>query len=159
MQTEYSLWTRNPEIAVLDACKELGTAFVAFSPVARGFLCGDLRDPAQLLASDIRLAMPRFQADNYARNLQLLDAFALVARQADCRPAQLALAWLLAQGEHIIPIPGTTSVEHLRENMRAAQLHIDAALLERVSEIIGEHNVAGQRYAPATQKEVDTEVF
>ena len=159
VQTEYSLWTRNPEIAVLDACKDLGAAFVAFSPVARGFLCGGLRDPAQLLAGDIRLAMPRFQADKYARNLLLLDAFVEVARQADCTPAQLALAWLLAQGEHIIPIPGTTCVEHLRENMKAAELRIDAALLAHVSELIGEHNVAGQRYAPATQKEVDTEVF
>ena len=112
VQTEYSLWTRNPEIAVLDACRELGAAFVAFSPVARGFLCGDLTDVSTLDAKDIRRAMPRFSPDNYAANLKLLPAYKAVARDAGCSPAQLALAWLLHKAPHIIPIPGTTSVEH-----------------------------------------------
>ncbi|QIL83331.1 aldo/keto reductase [Diaphorobacter sp. HDW4A] len=159
VQTEYSLWTRNPEIAMLEACQELGTAFVAFSPLARGFLCGDLRDPSLFEAGDIRRAMPRFQPEHYARNLQLLDGFVALARLADCSPAQLALAWLLAQSEHIIPIPGTTSERHLLNNLHAAHLRIDASMLKQAGELIGEHSVAGPRYAPATQKEVDTEMF
>ncbi|HCE94386.1 MAG TPA: aldo/keto reductase, partial [Acidovorax sp.] len=108
VQTEYSLWTRNPEIAVLDACRELGVAFVAFSPVARGFLCGGLTDVSTLDAKDIRRAMPRFAPEAYAANLKLLDGYQAIARDVGCTPAQLALAWLLHQGEHIIPIPGTT---------------------------------------------------
>jgi aryl-alcohol dehydrogenase-like predicted oxidoreductase len=108
MQSEYSLWTRNPEIAVLDACRELGVAFVAFSPLARGFLTGDLREPAGLPPKDIRLAMPRFQPAHYPANLKLLDGFGKIARENDCTMAQLALAWLLAKAPHIIPIPATT---------------------------------------------------
>src|SRR5207253_2277895 len=105
VQTEYSLWTRNPEIAVLDACRELGVTFVAFSPLARGFLTGCLRDVTTLPPKDIRLAMPRFQSENFARNLKLLDGFAAIAKQNDCTMAQLALAWLLAKAPHIVPIP------------------------------------------------------
>ena len=100
VQTEYSLWTRNAEIAVLDACREMGIAFVAFSPLARGFLTGALRDVATLPPKDIRLAMPRFQGENFARNLKLLDGFAALARENDCTMAQLALAWLLAKAAH-----------------------------------------------------------
>ena len=110
VQTEYSLWTRNPEIAVLDACRELGAAFVAFSPVARGFLCDALHDVATLDAKDIRRTMPRFAPDNYAANLKLLPPYKALAKEAGCTPAQLALAWLLHKAPHIIPIPGTTSV-------------------------------------------------
>ena len=108
VQTEYSLWTRNAEVAVLQACRELGITFVAFSPLARGFLTGELRDVSALPPKDIRLAMPRFQAEHFARNLGLLDGLSNIARQNGCTMAQIALAWLLAQGEHIIPIPGTT---------------------------------------------------
>ena len=118
VQTEYSLWTRNPEIAVLEACRELGAAFVAFSPVARGFLCDALHDVSTLDAKDIRRAMPRFSPENYAANLKLLPPYKALAREAGCTPAQLALAWLLHKAPHIIPIPGTTSVEHLREDLR-----------------------------------------
>ena len=103
VQTEYSLWTRNPEIAVLDACRELGVAFVAFSPVARGFLCGELQDVSTLDAKDIRRSMPRFAPENYATNLKLLPAYLRLAQEAGCTPAQLALAWLLHKGEHIHP--------------------------------------------------------
>ena len=120
VQTEYSLWTRNAEVAVLQACKELGITFVAFSPLARGFLTGELRDVSALPPKDIRLAMPRFQAEHFARNLGLLDGLSNIARQNGCTMAQIALAWLLAQGEHIIPIPGTTRIDHLEENMGAA---------------------------------------
>jgi aryl-alcohol dehydrogenase-like predicted oxidoreductase len=107
LQSEYSLWTRNPEIAVLDACRELGTAFVAFSPLARGFLGGQLRDVSRLEPKDIRRAMPRFSPENHAANLALLDAFEGEAAQLGCAPATLALAWLLHQGDDILPIPGT----------------------------------------------------
>lgn len=159
VQTEYSLWTRNAEIAVLDACRELGAAFVAFSPLARGFLGGGLRDVSTLDAKDIRRAMPRFFPDNYARNLELLAGFEALAREARCTSAQLALAWLLDQGEHIVPIPGTTRIAHLEENFAAAGLAPDAALLARAGELIDRHTVAGPRYPAATQQEIDTEEF
>ena len=121
VQTEYSLWTRNAEVAVLDACRELGIAFVAFSPLARGLSDGELRDVSTLPPKDIRLAMPRFQGEHFARNLALLDGLSAVARESGCTMAQAALAWVLAQGTHIIPIPGTTRLDHLEENARAEQ--------------------------------------
>ncbi len=135
VQTEYSLWTRNPEIAVLDACRELGTAFVAFSPVARGFLCGPM-DVGALDAKDIRRAMPRFSPDNYAANARLLPAYQALAAEAGCTPAQLAIAWLLQRGEHIIPIPGTTSVDHLLEDLGAADVRLSADVMARVEALI-----------------------
>ena len=159
VQTEYSLWTRNPEIAVLDTCRELGIAFVAFSPVARGFLCGDLTDVSTLDAKDIRRSMPRFQPDNYAANLKLLPAYLALAREAGCSPAQLALAWLLHKGEHIIPIPGTTSVEHLLDDLGASEVQLAPGLIERVEALIHEGSVHGNRYNDQANREVDTEVF
>lgn len=159
VQTEYSLWTRNPEIAVLDACRALGVAFVAFSPVARGFLCGELRDVATLDAKDIRRAMPRFAAQAYAANLQLLDGYLQVARDVGCTPAQLALAWLLHRGEHIIPIPGTTRVEHLHDDLGAVNVRLDAATLARLDALINERTVVGPRYNAQNASEVDTENF
>ena len=159
LQTEYSLWTRNPEIAVLEACKELGVAFVAFSPVARGFLCGQLQDVSTLDAKDIRRSMPRFAPDNYAANLKLLPAFQQVAREVACTPAQLALAWLLHRGEHIIPIPGTTSVAHLAEDLGAVDLRLSPAVMARLDALINQKNVVGSRYNAQGNSEVDTEVF
>ncbi len=132
VQTEYSLWTRNPEIAVLQACRDLDIAFVAFSPVARGFLCDAVHDVATLDAKDIRMSMPRFDADNHAKNLKLLPGYKALAQEAGCTPAQLALAWLLHKGGDIIPILGTTSVEHLREDLAAADVKLDVDLLERL---------------------------
>lgn len=159
LQTEYSLWTRNPEIAVLDACRELGTAFVAFSPVARGFLPGTLRDVSAFDAKDIRRAMPRFTPANYAENLTLLDGLAEVAREAGCTLAQLALAWLLHRGEHILPIPGTTSVAHLEENLGALRVSLTLAQMQRLDTLMPPGRAAGARYNAATQTEVDTEEF
>ncbi len=159
VQTEYSLWTRNPEIAVLDACRELGTAFVAFSPVARGYLCGDPIDVSALDAKDIRRAMPRFSEENYAANLQLLPAYHALAKEAGCSPAQLALAWLLQKAPHIIPIPGTTSVDHLHDDLGAASVKLDPALIAKAEELINQHTVTGPRYNPQGTSEVDTEVF
>lgn len=158
VQTEYSLWTRNPEIAVLQKTRELGAAFVAFSPVARGFL-GGLRDVAALEEKDIRRPMPRFSPENYPANLRLLDALQGLAAQAGCTTAQLGLAWLLARSEHILPIPGTTSPQHLAENFAAAELEIDAAILQQAGELIHQNSVAGARYPAATQAEIDTEEF
>jgi aryl-alcohol dehydrogenase-like predicted oxidoreductase len=157
MQSEYSLWTRNPEIAVLDACRELGTAFVAFSPLARGFLTGDLRDPAQLPAKDIRLAMPRFQPAHYPANLKLLDGFERIARENDCTMAQLALAWLLAKAPHIIPIPATTRSDHLAQNAGAAAIRLVPGAMDRMEALINPATVSGPRYNAAQLPEIDTE--
>jgi aryl-alcohol dehydrogenase-like predicted oxidoreductase len=159
VQTEYSLWTRNPEIAVLEACRELGAAFVAFSPVARGFLCDALHDVSTLDAKDIRRAMPRFFPDNFAANLKLLPPYKALAREAGCTPAQLALAWLLHKAPHIIAIPGTTSVEHVHEDLQAADVRLDAGLIARLEALINEKTVAGNRYSEQSNSEVDTEVF
>ena len=159
VQTEYSLWTRNPEIAVLDACKELGAAFVAFSPVARGFLCNVQLDLAALDAKDIRRGMPRFAPDNYAANLKLQAAYNTVAQEAGCTSAQLALAWLLHKAPHIIPIPGTTSVAHLKEDLGAVDVEISAQVMARLEGLVNEGTVAGNRYNAQANSEVDTEVF
>jgi aryl-alcohol dehydrogenase-like predicted oxidoreductase len=159
MQNEYSLWTRNPEINGLAACKELGVAFVAFSPLARKYLTGTLRDATGFEEKDIRRAMPRFTVGNYAANLRLLDEYAAIARDVGCTQGQLALAWLLARGDHVIPIPGTTKVEHLRENMGALSVELDAATVARLDTLINQKTVVGPRYNAATQAEIDTEEF
>lgn len=159
LQTEYSLWTRNPEIAVLQACRELGVAFVAFSPVGRGFLAGGLTDVSTLDAKDIRRAMPRFAPENYARNLALFEGLKRIAEKRGCTPAQLSLAWLLAQGEDVIPIPGTTRIAHLEEDLGAVDVKLDAATLAELDALINQRTVAGARYNAATQQEIDTEEF
>ena len=159
VQTEYSLWTREPEIAVLDSCSELGVAFVAFSPLARGFLTGRLRDVSKLGAKDLRRNMPRFYAENYARNLELLDQLVPLAQQHECTLGQLALAWLLKAGSHIIPIPGTTNSEHLRENFAAQTVELTPAEFDSISNVINTQTVFGDRYVAATQAEIDTEQF
>ena len=159
VQTEYSLWTRNPEIAVLDACRELGAAFVAFSPVARGFLCGAPLDLAALDAKDIRRSMPRFQPANYVANLSLLPAYVALAREAGCSPAQLALAWLLHQAPHIVPIPGTTSLDHLADDLGASRVTLAPDLLARLDGLINQQTVHGARYGAQASGEVDTESF
>lgn len=159
VQNEYSLWTRNVEIAVLDACRETGTALVAFCPLARAFLTGTLRDPSTLPPHDIRHVMPRFGAPHWEANLRLLEPYRLLADEAGCTLAQLALAWLLAQGEHVVPIPGTTNVEHLRENVAAAEVALTSGLVARIGATIGQHTVSGPRYAPDRQADIDTEEF
>ncbi len=159
VQTEYSLWTRNPEIAVLGACREIGAAFVAFSPLARGYLTGALRDVPAFAAGDIRRPMPRFAPDAYAANLALLPEFSAVARERGCTMAQLALAWLLAKDGGIVPIPGTTSLDHLTENAGAAAIALDADTIARLDRLINQHTVQGTRYPAAVQAEIDTEEF
>jgi len=159
VQTEYSLWTRNPEIAVLKTCEELGATFVAFSPVARGFLSGDLRDVGTLAANDIRRAMPRFAADMYVANLPMLDAYQAIAREVGCTPAQLALAWLLNKDSKLIPIPGTQNVRHLEDNMAAADVVLSPAHMQRLEALINAQTVKGARYNAVSSSEVDTEEF
>ena len=159
VQTEYSLWTRNPEIAVLDACRDIGAAFVAFSPVARAFLCDALHDVTALEAKDIRRTMPRFDPEHYARNLQLLPGCRALAAEAGCTPAQLALAWLLHKAPHIVPIPGTTNTAHLHEDLAAADVRLDAGLLARLEAHINQQTVSGHRYGAQARSEVDTEEF
>jgi aryl-alcohol dehydrogenase-like predicted oxidoreductase len=159
VQTEYSLWSRNAEIAVLDACQELGVAFVAFSPVARGYLCGQLADVSALDAKDIRRSMPRFGAETYARNLELLTPYRQLAEQAGCTPAQLALAWLLHKRPHIIPIPGSQRVDHILENAGADRVQPSAGVLAALEVLINQSTVSGARYDAQASSEVDTEGY
>jgi aryl-alcohol dehydrogenase-like predicted oxidoreductase len=159
VQTEYSLWTRNPEIGVIDTCREIGAAFVAFSPLARAFLTGKLTDVNTLDAKDIRRPMPRFSPENYAANLQLLPPYIALAQELGCTPAQLALAWLLHKAPHIVPIPGTTQLDHLHEDLGAAAVQLSADAMARVEALINQQNVAGSRYTAQANTEVDTEVF
>ncbi len=158
LQTEYSLWTRNPEIAVLQACRELGVSFVAFSPVARGFLCGPM-DVNAFDAKDIRRSMPRFSPENYAKNQALLPAYNAIAAEVGCTPSQLAIAWLLHQGNDILPIPGTTSVEHLMDDIGAEAVDLSAEVIVRLNALINQHTVHGDRYNAQANSEVDTETF
>ncbi|HEY4971205.1 MAG TPA: aldo/keto reductase [Steroidobacteraceae bacterium] len=157
LQTEYSPWTRNPEIAVLDACRELNVAFVAFSPVGRGFLAGGVSDPAALPPGDFRAGMPRFQGEAFAANLEMFGKFAALAASVGCTPAQLCLAWLLQKDEIIVPIPGTTSPAHMEENALAAEIDLDPDVVEQVEALVNARTVSGARYAPAMQATVDTE--
>jgi len=160
LQTEYSLWSRNAEIAVLDACKELGITFVAFSPLARGFLTGKLTDPeAQLEEGDLRKNMPRFHAENYRKNMALYAEYEKITGEVDCTPAQLALAWTLAKGDHIIPIPGTKHTDYVVENFGAVDLVLDAATVQKLDDLINQETVAGTRYPAGVQVEIDTEEF
>jgi aryl-alcohol dehydrogenase-like predicted oxidoreductase len=159
MQSEYSLWTRNPEIAVLDACRELGTAFVAFSPVARGVLAGAVSDPSQLDDKDLRNKQPRFNQENWTKNLKLVEAYDAIAKREGVTPAQLSLAWVLAQGEHIHAIPGTASLAHLEENFDTLQQSISPSVFDEVSDLINQNTVSGHRYPEAMRKAIDTEEF
>ena len=157
VQTEYSLWTRNPEVAVRDTCRELGITLVAFSPLGRGFLTGELRDVGALPPKDIRLAMPRFQGEHFDRNLRLLGGLATIAREQGVTMAQLVLGWLLAQGDDIVPIPGTTRLDHLEENAKGVDVRLDQKTIARLDELVNPRTVSGARYNAATQTEIDTE--
>lgn len=159
VQNEYSLWSRNPELGMLDATRESGVAFIAFSPVARGFLSRGVADPDALDQKDLRRTMPRFQPEHWARNAALLPKWHALADTAECTPAQLALAWLLSRGDHVVPIPGTTSLPHLIEDLAAAELAIAPATLDHAGELIATATVSGPRYAPGPAADVDTENF
>jgi aryl-alcohol dehydrogenase-like predicted oxidoreductase len=159
VQSEYSLWSRNVEIGVLGACREIGASLVAFSPLARAYLTGTLRDVSGFDAKDIRRTMPRFEPGHYAANLKLLGGVEAVARDAGCTMAQVALGWLLAQGQCVIPIPGTTQLAHLEENLGAASVVLNPTQVQRLDSLINQHTVSGPRYNAASQAEIDTENF
>ena len=159
MQTEYSLWTRNAEIAVLQACQDIGATFVAFSPVARGYLSDAPPDPAAFDPRDIRSSMPRFSSPHWPANLALRQRAATLARGAGCTLSQLALAWVLTRGDHVLPIPGTTNEDHLRENVAAADITLAPATLQALDALINQGTVSGARDGAQSATEVDTEEF
>lgn len=156
VQSEYSLWSRNPEVAVLETCRRLNVAFVAFSPLGRGFLAADPPAPAALADNDLRRQMPRF-TEYFDHNTALLPPLRALAAEAGCTPAQLSLVWLLRRAPHVIPIPGTTSIAHLEENLGAARVEPSESLLTRLDRLINDDTVSGPRYNPKTQAEIDTE--
>ena len=158
VQSEYSLWTRDPEFRMLDTCHELGVTFVPFSPLGRAFLTGTIKDPSELEDNDLRKRMPRFQEDNFRINSKLLTEFSVIARDNQCTMAQLALAWLLAQQDgRLIPIPGTKHVKYVEENAAAVNLKISPEDLTRAGNIINAQTVSGHRYHERMQKTIDPE--
>lgn len=157
VQSEYSVVTRNPEIRVLNVCEEIGASFVAFSPLGRGILSTEPLPVDSFEAKDIRRAMPRFEAENYAANYQALSAVRSFAQALGSTPAQLALAWLLHQGPHIVVIPGTAKISHLNENVRADAIELDRPTLQRLNGAIDGLRLRGNRYSEATRAEVDSE--
>ncbi len=159
VQTEYSLWTRNVELGVLDTCRELEIALVAFSPLGRGALAGELKDPATLEDSDLRTKMPRFQPANWPRNRALIERLSELAEEAGVSAAQLALAWALSRGDHVHVIPGTTNTQHLELNHRAWGLDVPRDVLDAADVLINEDTVAGHRYHDAIRPTIDTEEF
>jgi len=146
LQSEYSLWTRDPEVAVLPACRELGIGFVPYSPLGRGFLTGTIEDAGQLAAHDWRRANPRFKDGALQQNLSLVETLKRLAAERGSTPAQLALAWLLHQGEDIAPIPGTTKLARIEENVAAAEITLSADDLAAIAAAVPETGVAGDRY-------------
>jgi aryl-alcohol dehydrogenase-like predicted oxidoreductase len=146
LQTEYSLWSRDPEDEILPTLRELGIGFVPYSPLGRGFLAGRFRALEDLAADDWRRESPRFQGANFAKNLEVLEQIQLLAKQKGCTPSQLALAWILAQGDDIAPIPGTTSLARLEENLRAPSVALSAAELQHIDSVAPHGVAAGTRY-------------
>src|SRR5213596_2095732 len=152
LQSEYSLWTRDPEKEVLGVCRELGIGFVPYSPLGRGFLTGKIKKREHLPEHDYRHTSPRFQGENFQRNLDLIKHLEEIAREKKCTPAQLALAWVLAQGEDVVPIPGTKRRKYLRENVDALDVLLNADDLERINEVAPKNVAAGSRYPEAMMK-------
>jgi aryl-alcohol dehydrogenase-like predicted oxidoreductase len=155
VQSEYSLWTRDPEEGVLPACRELGVGFVPFSPLGRGFFAGGVRSLEDLPPDDFRRGLPRFQAENLDRNLRLANRLAEVAVRRGCSPAQLALAWLLSRGEEVVPIPGTKHPKYLAENAASVDLSLSPADLADIERAVPRDEVAGSRYSAASMAMVD----
>ena len=147
LQTEYSLWSRDPEDDILTACRELAVGFVAYSPLGRGFLTGQIRRFEDLAEDDYRRNAPRFQGENFQKNLDLVTRIEEIAAEKKCTPAQLALAWVMAQGEHIVPIPGTKRRKYLEENVGALQVELTEEDLRRIDEVAPKGAAAGERYA------------
>ncbi len=155
LQTEYSLWSREPEDEILPACRELGIGFVAYSPLGRGFLSGRIRRIEDLAPDDYRRNSPRFQGANFQRNLDLLHRIEQIAAEKNCAPAQLALAWLLARGEEIVPIAGTKRRAYLDENLRAVEITLTPEDLARIDEVAPQGAAAGERYTGEALRRVN----
>jgi len=156
LQTEYSLWTRDPETTgTLDACRKLGIALVAYSPLGRGFLTGAIKSPDDFDADDYRRNNPRFQGDNFTRNLKLVEQVRKLASDKGCTPSQLALAWVLAQGDDILPIPGTKRRKYLEENAHAIDVKLENSELEALDKAFPVDAAAGDRYAEAMMKAIN----
>ena len=152
LQSEYSLWTRDPEDEVLAVCRELGIGFVPYSPLGRGFLSGKIQKPDDLPEDDYRKTTPRFQGENFQRNLDLVKRVEQIAREKHCTPAQLALAWVLAQGSDVVPIPGTKRRKYLQENIGALDVNLTGSDLAQIDEAAPKDAFAGSRYPEAMMK-------
>ena len=152
LQSEYSLWTRDPEEEILPVCRELGIGFVPYSPLGRGFLTGKIQKLEDLSDDDYRKTTPRFQGENFQRNLDLVKRVEEIAREKRCTPAQLALAWVLAQGQDIVPIPGTKRRKYLQENIGALDVDLTREDLARIDEVAPKDAFAGSRYPEAMMK-------
>lgn len=155
LQTEYSLWSRDPEGEILPTCRELGIGFVAYSPLGRGFLTGQIKTPDDFAPDDFRRVSPRFQGENFQKNLELVGNLEEMAREKGCKPSQLALAWVLAQGQDIIPIPGTKRRTYLEENVGANAIALTPEDLSRINAILPPEAFAGERYPAAGMKMVN----
>jgi aryl-alcohol dehydrogenase-like predicted oxidoreductase len=159
LQTEYSPMTRNPEIAVLDVCKELGITFVAFSPVGRGFLTGGITQGQEWTKGDIRAAWPRFQEPNLAANLKLVEAYRAIAAEQGVTPAQLSMGWVLSKGDHIVTIPGSQNIAHVGENIARWDWRPSASVVAQIDALINQQTVSGHRYSGPMLPTIDTEDF
>ena len=155
LQTEYSLWTRDPEGEILAACRELNVGFVAYSPLGRGFLTGRFKKPEELSDDDFRRYHPRFEGENFQSNQRLVEAVEQIAREKGCTPAQVALAWVLGRGEDIVPIPGTKRLRYLEENVKALDVRLEAGEVSRLDAVFPKGAAAGERYHPAAMRAID----
>jgi aryl-alcohol dehydrogenase-like predicted oxidoreductase len=155
LQTEYSLWTRDPEDEVLPTCRELAIGFVAYSPLGRGFLTGRFKTIDDLPEDDYRRQSPRFQGENFQKNLDLVAKVEAIARRRKCTPSQLAIAWVLAQGADIVPIPGTKQRKYLEENLRAVDVELTPGDLEEIDSVAPVGVAAGERYNAGSMKTID----
>ncbi len=155
LQTEFSLWSRDPEEEILPFCKDNHISFVAYSPLGRGFLTGNIKRMEDLAVDDYRRFSPRFQGDNFQKNLDLVKLIEKIASEKDCTPSQLALAWVLSQGEHIIPIPGTKRISYLEENLGALEIHLNAKDIKEIDELFPKDIVAGTRYPESMMNSVN----
>jgi len=155
LQSEYSLWSREPEAEILPACKELGIAFVAYSPLGRGFLTGQIKSFEDLDEDDFRRTSPRFQGENFNKNLDLVKKIEAIAKGKNCTPSQLALAWVMAQEDFIFPIPGTKRVKYLEENVKATEVKLSEKDLQEIEDVFPKNAASGPRYTEAGMKTVN----
>src|SRR5215470_10427154 len=155
LQTEYSLWSRDPEDGILETCRELGIGFVAYSPLGRGFLTGQIKRYEDFAPDDFRRHSPRFQGENFQKNLDLVKKVEELARRKNCKPSQLAIAWVLAQGDDIVPIPGTKRRKYLEENVAALDVNLTAEELREIDKIFPRGVAAGDRYTPQMKELID----